>query len=114
MKNTMEYRNYIGSVEFSEEDKMFFGKVLGLRTLISYEGNTAQELIDDFHNAVDEYMEFCLQQKTIPEVTYKGSFNVRVSPELHKEAVVCALAKQISLNKLVECALQNYVAAEKK
>ena len=48
MKNTIEYKGYIGSVEFSETDKVFFGKVMGIRTLISYEGTTAQELLEDF------------------------------------------------------------------
>ena len=59
MKNTIEYKGYIGSVEFSETDKVFFGKVMGIRTLISYEGTTAQELIEDFHGAVDDYLELC-------------------------------------------------------
>ena len=48
MKNTMEYRGYIGSVEFSEEDSLFYGKVQGIRSLISYEGTSADELVDDF------------------------------------------------------------------
>ena len=56
MNNTMEYKDYVGSVEFSESDGVFFGKVMGIRSLISYEGTTAQELIDDFHSAVDDYL----------------------------------------------------------
>lgn len=48
MSNTIEYKDYVGSVEFSESDGMFFGRVLGIRALISYEGTTAKELIDKF------------------------------------------------------------------
>lgn len=59
MNNTMEYKGYIGSVEFSETDGVYFGKVQGIRALISYEGTTAQELIDDFHGAVDYYLPLC-------------------------------------------------------
>ena len=59
MNNTMEYKGYIGSVEFSEADTVFYGKVLGIRSLISYEGTTAAELIANFHNSVDEYLELC-------------------------------------------------------
>lgn len=55
-KNIMEYKGYLGSVEFSEEDEMFFGRVLGIRSLISYEGDNAKDLISDFHAAVDEYL----------------------------------------------------------
>lgn len=55
MNNTIQYKGYVGSVEFSEEDGLFYGKVMGIRSLISYEGETARELIDDFHAAVDDY-----------------------------------------------------------
>ena len=109
MNNTMEYKGYIGTVEFSAVDEVFYGKVLGIRALISYEGTTARELIEDFHGAVDTYLELCLAQHTEPEKAYKGSFNVRISPELHKQAVVCATSQQISLNSFVENALKNYV-----
>ncbi len=102
MNNTIEYKNYIGSVEFSEKDYVFFGKVLGIHSLISYEGSTAKELIDDFHNAVDTYLEECKQAGKNPEKSYKGSFNVRVSPELHKNAALYALSHNISLNTFVE------------
>ena len=56
MNNTIQYKDYVGSIEFSEEDKIFYGKVLGIRSLISYEGENATELIDDFHQAVDDYL----------------------------------------------------------
>ena len=59
MKNTMEYKGYVGSVEFSEEDGIFFGKVMGIRSLISYEGTDARSLVEDFHGAVDDYLQLC-------------------------------------------------------
>ena len=90
MKNTMEYKGYVGSVEFSEEDGKFFGKVQGIRSLISYEGTTARELIEDFRGAVDDYLELCSAEGIVPETAYKGSFNVRIAPELHKRAAICA------------------------
>ncbi len=110
MSNTMEYKGYVGSVEFSEEDGLFFGKVMGLRALLSYEGNTAAELVADFHAAIDDYLALCAAEGTEPEKAYKGSFNVRVSPELHKKLVICASAQQMSLNSFVERALANSVS----
>ena len=56
MNNIMEYKGYVGSVEFSEKDGLFFGKVQGIRSLISYEGTNASELVSDFHGAVDDYL----------------------------------------------------------
>ena len=67
MSNTMEYKNYIGSVEFSESDGMFFGKVMGIRALISYEGTTAKDLVENFHGAVDDYLELCEAAGKEPE-----------------------------------------------
>lgn len=48
MSNTMEYKGYVGSVEFSEKDGVFFGKVMGIRAMISYEGENAHDLVGDF------------------------------------------------------------------
>lgn len=112
MSNTMEYKGYVGSVEFSEEDGVFFGKVMGIRALISYEGTAAQELVEDFHSAVDDYLALCDAEGKKPEKAYKGSFNVRISPELHKWAAISAAAQQISLNSLVERSLESYVATQ--
>ena len=110
MSNTMEYKGYVGSVEFSEADGLFYGKVMGIRALVSYEGESARQLVDDFHASVDDYLELCAESGVQPEKAYKGSFNVRVSPELHKKLVVCATAQQKSLNSFVENALQLAVA----
>lgn len=105
MNNTIEYKGYIGSVEFSEEDVLFFGKVMGIRSLISYEGENAADLISDFHGAIDDYLAICEAEGKEPEKAYKGSFNIRISPELHRQLVVCATSRQMSLNSFVENAL---------
>lgn len=61
MKRAITYKDYVGTVNFSEEDMVFFGKVIGITDSISYEGDTVEGLIEDFHSAVDEYLEFCSQ-----------------------------------------------------
>ena len=91
MKNTMTYRNYTGSVEFSEADGLFYGRVLGIRSLISYEGSTAKELVEDFHGAVDDYLANCEAEGIAPETAYKGSFNVRTTPDIHRRAAIYAM-----------------------
>ena len=106
MSTTMEYKNYVGSVEFSEADGLFYGKVMGIRSLISYEGTTAKELVEDFHAAVEDYLMLCNSEGKEPERAYKGSFNVRVAPELHKQAVIYASDHQMTLNSFVEQALR--------
>ena len=75
MKNVMNYRGYYGSVEFSDEDDVFFGRIIGINDHIIYEGGNAKELRGDFHEAVDEYLETCAQIGKEPEKAYKGTFN---------------------------------------
>ncbi len=111
MSNIMNYKGYVGSVEFSEADGVFYGKVMGIRALVSYEGTTAKELIEDFRNAVDDYLELCTAEGKEPEKAYKGSFNVRISPELHRQAAIFAATHQISLNSFVEKAMSDELAS---
>ena len=112
MNNTMEYKGYVGSVEFSEIDCMLFGKVQGIRSLISYEGTTVSELIEDFHGAVDDYLELCASKGISPEKAFKGSFNVRFkNADLHKRAAVYAYNHRISLNTVVEESVAEYLVA---
>ena len=75
---------------------------MGIRSLISYEGESAKELIDDFHGAVDDYLAICEEEGRTPEVAYKGSFNIRISPELHKRLVIYTTAHNMSLNRYIE------------
>ena len=70
MNNTMEYKGYIGSVKFSEKDEVFYGKVQGIRSLISYEGTNATELISDFHQSVDDYLMICETKGVSPETAH--------------------------------------------
>ena len=110
MKNLIEYKGYIGSIEFSQEDELFYGKIQGIRALISYEGTNAQELIEDFHEAVDAYLELCQENGKTPEKAYKGSFNIRVSPELHKKIAIYAMEHDITLNNFVEQSIEKQLA----
>ncbi len=106
MNNVMEYKGYYGTVEYSPTDDVLFGKVIGMQGLVSYEGKSIPELKQDFHQALDDYLEMCGQQGVEPEKTYKGSFNVRIAPDLHRKIALYAAAKQCSLNSVVEEALQ--------
>ncbi|MBR5178844.1 MAG: type II toxin-antitoxin system HicB family antitoxin [Lachnospiraceae bacterium] len=110
MNNIMEYKGYVGSVEFSENDGLFFGKVQGIRSLISYEGTNAKELVSDFHGAVDDYLALCKEEGTVPETAYKGSLNVRFkNPETHRKAAIYAITHQKSLNSVIEEAVEKLV-----
>ncbi|WP_299414391.1 type II toxin-antitoxin system HicB family antitoxin [Acaryochloris sp. IP29b_bin.148] len=113
MKNMMEYQGYFGSVNFSNEDEVFFGKVEFIRSLISYEGTDVQSLKSAFHEAVDEYLSDCAENKIEPERPFKGSFNIRPGTQLHRRAAIAAQQRGINLNALVTEALENYLQPSK-
>jgi len=100
MKN-LEYKGYSGSIEYSKEDGLFYGKVLGIRSLISYEGMTGPEIEKDFKIAVEDYLSECKELGIEIEKPFKGSFNVRIPSELHREAALKAMEQNISLNSFV-------------
>ena len=105
--NTLKHKGYIGSIEYSEEDNCLFGKVLGLnKVLISYEGNTVQELKEDFIAGIEQYLEDCKESGTEPQKSFTGVFNIRIPAEIHGKAVLKAKDEGITLNAFVRSAIE--------
>ncbi len=109
MKNMLQYKNYCGTVKYSNEDNILYGEVLGINSLISYEGTSIDELKADFEAAVDDYLELCKERKIAPEKQYKGSLNVRLDPDTHRKAMILAQSSHISLNQFIESAVREKV-----
>lgn len=96
------YKGYVGTIEMDFENNVLYGKVLGLRDTITYEGNTLQELEESFKGSLDDYLEFCNEQGDSPEKPYSGKFNLRISPDLHKQLTFEAATQNKSLNSYIE------------
>lgn len=111
MSNLLLYKNYNGTVEYSKENSCLFGKIVVIKSLLSYEGYSIQELEQDFQNVIDEYLADCKERNVDPEQPYKGTFNVRISPELHRNIAVYAIEHGKSLNAAVEEAIGYMVGA---
>jgi predicted HicB family RNase H-like nuclease len=110
MSGTLEYRGYDGSVLYSAEDKMLHGRVLGIRDMISFGGVGVESIEKNFKAAVDEYFAFCAAEGKTPDAPFKGSFNVRISQELHQRAALYAEEHEMKLNAVVQMALKEYLA----
>jgi len=106
----LEYKGYTGSIEYSPEDNLLYGKVLGINGLISYEGETGKYLEDDFKGAIDAYLEDCKELGKTPEKPFKGSFNVRIPASLHQRAALLAIEAKTSLNNFVAEAIRSRVS----
>ena len=106
MKDVLTYKGFTGTVHFSAEDNVFHGKIEGIDDLVTFGGHSVEELIKAFHNEVDDYIALCKEMGKEPIRSYKGSFNVRISPEMHRKAVEKATKKGLSLNQFVQKAIE--------
>jgi predicted HicB family RNase H-like nuclease len=109
MSQTLQYKGYDGSVEYSAEDRVLHGKLLGIRDAIVYEGSDVDSLESNFRAAANEYLAFCAEEGKIPDQPFKGSFNVRVGPDLHKQAALFAEEHNQKLNAIVSKALEEFL-----
>lgn len=109
MKDVIKYKNFIGSVRFSAEDETFYGKIEGIVDLITYEGKSIAELKRTFKEAVEDYLDICEMEGKSPQKSFRGSFNVRLTPELHRKAATKAALRGMSLNQLVQKAIEKEV-----
>ncbi len=105
MENTLEHQGFHGSVEYSSEDEVFHGKIIGINDLITFEGDSVSSLKNSFIEAVEDYTILCREVGKPPLKSFKGSFNVRLSPELHRKAFISAAISHVSLNAFVELAI---------
>jgi len=112
MKDVLIYRDYIGSVHFNGDDEVFFGKIEGIEDLVTFEGNSVLEVKEAFEEAVNDYIDLCKESGKKIEKSYKGSFNVRIAPEIHKKAKRLALMKGISLNQFIQKAVEEEILRE--
>lgn len=108
--NTLTYKGYIGSVSFSEKDNVFFGKIEGINGLVNFEGESVKELTDAFHEAVDDYLEYCKEEGIEPHKSYSGSLNIRLSPETHSRVAMLAKQAGMSINAFIKSAVEKQIA----
>ena len=109
MSRLPEYKGYLGTIEYSDDDEVLHGRLEFIRDLVTYEGSDAKSLKSAFQEAVDDYLELCEAEDRKPDVPLKGSFNVRPGPDLHRRAMLYAKRQQSNLNTVVSDALRFYL-----
>ena len=113
MKDIIKYKDFIGSVHFNSEDEIFYGKIEGINDLVTFESNNVEELKRSFQEAVEDYLTICADLNKNPHRSFKGSFNVRINPELHRLAYQIATIEGVSLNQLIQNAISHEVNQKK-
>lgn len=97
----MEYKGYIGDVKFDADASIFHGEVINTRDVITFQGQSVDELIAAFHGSVDDYLAFCAERGEEPDKPFSGQFMTRIPPELHREVNIAARVAGKSLNAWV-------------
>ncbi len=105
----LEYKGYYTSVSFDADSMSLFGKIEGINDLVTFESDSVKGIEKEFRAAVDDYLQFCSDNGKEPEKTYKGRFNVRISPELHQKIARRATEEHGTINSIVEKAIRAYV-----
>lgn len=95
------YKGYIGSIEFDDEDMVFYGRVLGLRDVVTFEADSAEGLVAAFHDSVDDYVAFCAEHGTDPQKPYSGKLALRTTPEIHALLSMAASHDGKSVNQWI-------------
>ena len=103
----IEYKGFLGTVEFDSEAHIFHGEVINTRDVITFQGKSVSEIEKAFRDSVQDYIDWCIEDGVEPEKPYSGKFNLRLSPELHRQAALKAKKMHISLNSFVEKALKD-------
>ncbi len=109
MKSIMEYKGYCTRVEFDADAMLLHGKIEGINDLVTFECVDASRIEAEFHAAVDDYLSFCQEVGKKPEKEYRGLFNVRIKPELHRRIAAEAVKRNTTMNALVEQAIRSFV-----
>ena len=107
--NVLEYKGYHAKVEYDSVSSVLFGKLEGIGDLVTFQSNTLGDVERELHDAVDDYLDFCKRMEKNPDKEYKGSFNVRLSPEMHRKLTAKALKDGDTLNGAVVKAIASYI-----
>ncbi len=94
----MKYKGYVGHVTYDDEAKLLHGEVINIRDVVTFEGQSVDELESAFHDSVDDYLEMCAERGEAPDKPFSGRFVLRLEPELHKDSYLAAKSVGKSLN----------------
>lgn len=105
----LKYKGFLGSIEIDIKANLLYGKILHINDLIDYNADSVAELEQEFKNAVDDYLELCQELGEEPQKSVSGTFNVRITPELHLRLIQSAAIKGETLNTYIKYALEAHL-----
>lgn len=112
MNNILEYKGYFTKIHYDCSDNIVYGKIEGIRDTIDFHSEELKSIEREFHDAVNDYLEFCKEIGKKPDKPFKGAFNVRLPEQLHRKLYMDAEEKNVTMNKLIEKIINDYLSSE--
>ena len=107
MDNLLKYNDFVATVKYSEEDEAFIGRIEGINSIVSFEGQSVKELKLAFREAVESYLDFCSRKGIVKsQKSYSGAFNIRIDADLHRRVALTAKVQGSTLNAFVKKAIE--------
>lgn len=104
----LEYKGYHADITYDADDNLLVGSVFGIQDSVNFHGSSVSEITRSFHRAVDDYLKLCKETGKDPDKEFRGSLNVRLTPELHRAVALIAFTRKTSLNQVINEAVENY------
>ncbi|EDY82625.1 HicB family [Verrucomicrobiia bacterium DG1235] len=108
----MEYKGYVGTVQFDEEAEIFHGEVINMRDVVTFQGDTVEGLKKEFQLSIDDYLEFCSARDEEPDKPFSGKLTLRLDPDLHRSLFIRSKKENKSLNNWIVDALRKDTKAQ--
>lgn len=106
---TFQYKGYTGTMDYSEEQQSYYGEIIGITDILTFEGLTHEAAYEDFKEVIDEYLAICLE-KNIKPCKPPAKFTITIPPELYAQAHQQAEHKGIPVQTFMENAVQQAIS----
>src|SRR5258708_5755036 len=103
----MEYKGYLGHIEYDDQAEIFHGEVIHTRDVITFQGTSVTELRKALKDSIDDYLAFCAERGEQPDKPFSGQFVTRISPGLHRNITAAASISGQSLHSCVREQLEH-------
>lgn len=96
------YKGYTGHLEIDADAGILFGRVLDIKDVITFQGETIEEARQAFQDSVDDYLEFCIELGESPDKPFSGKLPFRTTPKIHRQITIAATTQGKSINSWME------------
>ena len=108
--NMLKFDNHIAVVAYDPEIEMFRGEFVGLNGSADFYASSVEELKIEGERSLATFLDVCRERGIEPVKKFSGKLHLRLSQATHEKAAIAAAARGVSLNTLIEAAVEHEVA----